>query len=110
MTALSLALAYAGFTGLCLAMERHHEQVFGSRRIPPLRGRLLRAAGWLLLALSLAPAVQEAGPALGVVLWAGLLTAAALPLALLLPYAPRAAAAVALSPLPVGLLLAVHGP
>lgn len=34
---LSFTLAYAGFTGLCLAMERHHEQVFGVRRIPRRR-------------------------------------------------------------------------
>ena len=108
MTWLSLALAYAGLTGLCLAMERHHEQVFQTRRIPPWRGRLLRAAGWLLLAASLVAAVSDTGWALGIVLWAGSLTAAALLLTVLLPYSPRAAATAALSPLPVALLTLVQ--
>ncbi|MBP0494966.1 DUF3325 domain-containing protein [Roseomonas indoligenes] len=105
MTTLALALAYAGFTGLCLAMERHHEQVFGTRRVPPMRGSLFRGAGWLLLVISLLVSVLGAGPVLGILLWAGLLTAAALLLALLLAFTPRAAAAVALSPFPVALLL-----
>lgn len=110
MTVLSLFLAYAGFTALCLAMERHHEQVFGMRRVPLWRGRLLRGAGWLLLVLSLLAAILSAGWGLGIVLWAGLLTAAALPLAFLLPYAPRAAAALALSLLPVALTMAFRIP
>ena len=50
----------------------------------------------LLLAVSPAPRLAEAGWGVGSVLWLGLLTAAALPLALLLPYAPRLAAALAL--------------
>ncbi len=110
MSALGLCLAYAGFMGLCLAMERHHEQVFGSRRIPVWRGRLLRIVGWLLLALSLLPVVLETGWAVGIVLWAGLLTAAGVSLAFLLPYAPRMAIALALSFLPVTLFMLHHSP
>ncbi len=105
MSTLGLALAYVGFTGLCLAMERHHEQVFGSRRIPIWRGRFFRSVGWLLLAVSLLPAVLEAGWGLGIVLWAGGLTAAALLLAVLLPYAPRVAAALGPALVPVVLFM-----
>lgn len=98
---LSFALAYAGFTGLCLAMERHHEQVFGVRRIPRLRRLGLTGGGWLLLAGSLLPLLTaqgtEAGAGAGITLWLGLLTAAALALALLLSYAPRRVPAVTLA-------------
>lgn len=89
MTGLSFALAYAGFAGLCLAMERHHEQVFGVRRIPPRRRHGLAWGGWLLLAASLLPVSLAHGAGPGITLWTGLLTAAALMLALLLSYAPR---------------------
>lgn len=96
---LGFALAYAGFTGLCLAMERHHEQVFGVRRIPRLRRLGLTGGGWLLLAGSLLPLLtaQGAEAGAGITLWLGLLTAAALALALLLSYAPRRVPAVALA-------------
>lgn len=105
MIALGFALAYAGFTGLCLAMERHYEQVFRSRKIPPLRRKLCFWGGWLLLATSLLPVVQALGWALGPVFWIGILTATAMPLAMLLTYAPRVALALAAAPLPAGLLL-----
>lgn len=94
---LSFALAYAGFTGLCLAMERHHEQVFGVRRIPRLRRLGLTSGGWLLLAGSLLPLLTAQGAGAGITLWLGLLTAAALALALLLSYAPRRVPAVTLA-------------
>ncbi|SUE42570.1 DUF3325 domain-containing protein [Roseomonas gilardii] len=96
---LSFALAYAGFTGLCLAMERHHEQVFGVRRIPRLRRLGLTGGGWLLLTGSLLPLLtaQGTGAGAGITLWLGLLTAAALALALLLSYAPRRVPAVTLA-------------
>lgn len=101
----SFFLALAGFTGLCLAMERHHEQVFGSRRIPSGRGRRLRWAGWLLLAASLLPPVLAQGWGFGLVSWAGLLTAAALLLVLLLAYRPGVVAVLGAVSLPLGLLL-----
>jgi hypothetical protein len=102
MMALSFALAYAGFTALCLAMERHHEQVFHSRRIPPWRRRLFQGTGSALLAASLPAAVQGPGWALGLVIWTGLLTAAAMLLAMLLAYAPRLALLLAMAPFPAG--------
>jgi hypothetical protein len=104
MMLLGLALPYAGFTALCLAMERHHEHVFGRRRIPSLRRRVLQITGWLLLAVSLVPCFAVAGWGVGGVLWCGLLTAAALPLAILLAFRPRAVIPLALVSLPLGLL------
>jgi hypothetical protein len=101
---LGLALAYAGFLALSLAMERHHEQVFARRRIPAGRARLCFWGGWLLLAAAIAPPVLALGWGLGLVVWTGLLTAAAMPLALLLCYAPRAALLLGAAPLPAGLL------
>lgn len=100
----ALALAYAGFTALCLAMERHHEEVFRSRRIPPNRRLVLRVAGWGLLTASFPACIAYWGWVIGPVAWCGLLTAAALPLALLLPYAPRIAAGFApVAPILAGL-------
>jgi hypothetical protein len=105
MTALGFALAYGGFLALCLAMERHHEQVFRSRHVPRWRQRLLAGAGWALLAASLAPVVHGFGWGLGLVFWTGILTATAMPLAMLLSYAPRAALALAMAPVAAGLML-----
>lgn len=95
MTLLAICLAYAGFAALCLAMERHHREVFGSRRIPPRRRLALRLAGWVLLAASFPACVAGWGWAFGPVAWCGVLTAAALPVVLLLPYRPRAVAMLA---------------
>lgn len=103
MIGLGFALSYAGFTGLCLAMERHHAQVSGRHRIPAQRRRLLRTGGAALLLASPLPCVAAAGWGAGTVLWCGLLTAAALLLALLLPYAPRLAVALASILPPLGL-------
>jgi hypothetical protein len=109
MTLLALTLAYAGFTALALAMHRHHEEVFGSRRIPALRRRGLRVAGWALLAASFPAAVAGWGWTMGPVLWCGLLTAAAAPLVLLLPVAPRLAAGLATAAPVVALLGVIAG-
>jgi hypothetical protein len=88
-------LAYAGFAGLCLAMDRHHAQVWGRDASPRARWGL-RGAGWLLLTLALWPCVAAWGATVGVVVWLGFLTAGALLLVGLLPYAPRAAVGLAL--------------
>ncbi|MBL6080080.1 DUF3325 domain-containing protein [Belnapia sp. T18] len=106
MMMLGLALPYAGFTALCLAMERHHEQVLGRRQIPPGLRLVLRLAGWLLLLTSPLPCLALAGWGGGSVLWCGMLTAAALLLTLLLAYVPRLAAGLALVLPTLGLLLA----
>ena len=77
-TALALSLAYAGMAGLCMAMDRHHEQLTGRRDVPiRLRWALRLAAGVLLLA-SLHVSINGWGPGVGWVAWLGYLTTSAL--------------------------------
>lgn len=90
MTVLAaLTLAIFGFAALALSMHKHHRDVFGA---PPTHARRLplRVAGWVLLGLSFAPCIAQAGWAIGIVLWLGLLTAAALAIVLLVTSLPSA--------------------
>lgn len=91
---MALSLCYAGMAGLCLAMDRHHGQVWG-RDAPPAARWGLRAVGTLLLALALCPCLVAWGATVGVVVWLGFLSAGALLLVGLLPYVPRLATVVA---------------
>jgi hypothetical protein len=89
---LSMALAafcgaFAGFTALSLAMDRHHEDSFG--REPGLRRPWLRLGGVLGLSVSCAASLALRGATQGWVLWIGMLTAGALAVVLMLTYAPR---------------------
>ena len=88
MALAALLLALAGFAALALSMKKHHRDLFGA---PPPRGRAMafQAAGWTLLALSIMPCVIESGWSVGLVLWFGLLTVAALVVALSMTYGPR---------------------
>jgi hypothetical protein len=90
MALLGFGLAYAGFLGLSLAMDRHHAELLGSRPAAARR-LLLRGLGWGLLGLSLLPCLALWGGGIGFVSWLGLLTAAGLGLIFLIPYAPRLA-------------------
>ncbi|AGL82799.1 MULTISPECIES: DUF3325 domain-containing protein [Pseudomonas] len=85
---LALLLCFAGFTGLCLSLDRHHGELLGHKP-SALRRHGLRLGGWLLLGLSLAAAVQGTGWSLGLVQWCAVLMFSALLLVLLLPYRPR---------------------
>ncbi len=91
---LSFALAYAGFTAVCLAMDRHCGHVF---RRPPARrtATMLRISGYALLALAAVPCPRALDGSTGFVMWLGVLSVASLALIFLLPYAPRLAAALA---------------
>ena len=87
---LALLMCYAGFTALCLSTDRHHGELLHSK--PSLSRRLtLRVAGWLLLVLSMWPAVAASNWAQGLVEWCAVLMLSALLLVLLLPYRPRLA-------------------
>ncbi|MGY2289361.1 DUF3325 domain-containing protein [Pseudomonas sp. SDO528_S397] len=87
---LALLLCYAGFTALCLSMDRHHGELLRGKPSPHRRLGL-RAGGWVLLTLSVWPAVQVAGWSQGLVQWCAVLMLSALLLVLLLPYRPRLA-------------------
>ncbi|MNK95199.1 hypothetical protein D3C87_1154270 [compost metagenome] len=73
-------------------MDRHHEQLTRGREVPARRRTGLRVIGMVLLAAAIAPCVMAWGPTVGTVAWLGFLSAGALPVALLLPYRPRAVA------------------
>lgn len=88
MITLCLALCFSGFGGLCLSLDRHHEQVFG-RKPKLLKRHVLRVLGWLLLVCATAPAIALLGTSVGLALWASVLTLAAAAQALLLTYRPR---------------------
>ncbi|WP_241754742.1 DUF3325 domain-containing protein [Cupriavidus basilensis] len=94
----SLAFCYAGMASISLAMDRHHGQVRGRNAAPPAAPArwLLRACGWLLLALAALPCLRGWGASIGAVVWAGSVSAGALAFVLLLAYFPRTAAALAL--------------
>ncbi len=82
-------LGFLGLAALCLSLGRHHQVLWPS---PPTRRRVLglRAAGWTLVALSLAAALHFDGGAFGPVHWLGSLIGAALLLVVTLSYRPRA--------------------
>jgi hypothetical protein len=87
---LALLMCYAGFTALCLSTDRHHGELLHSKPTP--RRRLaLRVAGWILLTVSIWPAVNAVGWSQGLVEWCAVLMLSALLLVLLLPYRPRLA-------------------
>ncbi len=89
MIGLSLVLSFCGLGLLCLAMPRHHEQVFG--RKPDRSSALaLRLSGWIVLGSALVPATLALGVSVGLALWVSLLSVAALGVGLLLSYQPRA--------------------
>lgn len=83
-----LLLEFCGLALLALKMERHHEQVFGDRPAiaPPLA---LAGAGWLLLGLAAMPPVARYGASIGLAVWVGELSIAAVAVLLLHAYAPR---------------------
>ncbi|MFU2327134.1 DUF3325 domain-containing protein [Pseudomonas sp. NFX98] len=91
---LACLLCYAGFTALCLSMDRHHTELLGRKPTLVMRRRM-KLAGWLLLAVSLWAAVSTTGWALGLVEWFAVLMLSGLSLVMLMPYRPRLALALA---------------
>lgn len=81
--------AFAGFTALSLAMDRHYEDSFGRGRNAGAARPWLRAGGVLGLAVALAACLAVQGRTQGWVLYLGVLTAAALGVVLLLAYCLR---------------------
>lgn len=86
---LSLALSFAGFASLSLAMDRHFCQATGGPPCTPPQRWLFRACGGLLLWLSLWACLAGWGNTVGAVAWWGLLTAGASGVVLGLSYRPR---------------------
>ncbi|MDU9389843.1 DUF3325 domain-containing protein [Pseudomonas sp. zfem002] len=86
---LAIALfAFAGSAALCLAMDKHFNDLLG-RKATAAQLLGLRCAGWLLLALALGAAVEHAGWAVGLAEFFGLFMAALCLWVFVLPYRPR---------------------
>lgn len=87
----ALSSAAAGFAALSLAMDRHWEALHGRGNLPGQRTRRsLRWAGVAGLLVSLLVCLSIWGASQGWVAWAGMLTAAAVGMVLVLSYAARA--------------------
>jgi hypothetical protein len=82
-------LNYAGFSLLCLAMERHAQDLL-KRRLSSNSRRLLRVLGWSALGLSLA-SVWPMQRSVAWVEWTAGLMASGVLLVWLIPYRPRLA-------------------
>lgn len=88
MVLISFVLIFLGLEALCLGMERHAKQL-SEGRLKPWTRRPAKCAGWGLLALSILPVITTWGVSIGLSVWFGLLTVAAMLLALALSYRPR---------------------
>ena len=84
----AFVLSFSGFAALALSMDRHYRDLSGR---PPARLRklALSVAGWSLLCASLVATVAGQGVSIGLTLWFGIITLAALLVALSLTYARR---------------------
>ena len=85
---LGLGLGVAACCLLRLGLEKHHGQV-STAAFVPARGRVLRAAGWALLALMFAVLVYERGWAQGPIFWFAAMIVSALAWTLALTLVPR---------------------
>lgn len=85
---IALAIAYAGFVTLGLAMDRHQMQMLG-RELPRRQTLSLRMAGVALLGGSLLVCLTTWSTSIAILWWLGLLSIAGLALGLLLTYQPR---------------------
>ncbi len=103
-TLCGVVLAYAGMAALCLAMDRHHGQVFKRREPSSGLRALLQSAGATLLTAALWACLLAWGSGVGWVVWLGCLTAGALLTAGLWSAWPRTAAALAVPGSAVGLI------
>lgn len=95
MMLLGTALCYAGMAGLSLAMPRHYSKL-NAAKLSAGYNQLLRLTSIALLIFSLWPVINMWGLVVGIVVWLGLLSVAAVMWVSLLAYWPRFAAAKAL--------------
>jgi len=86
---MAFLLGLAGFAMLSLSMDRHQEKVLRLSLTGTLN-RGLQIAGMALLLLALAACMVEQTQSVAAIIWLGLLTFAALCVAALLSYRPRA--------------------
>lgn len=85
----TLALAFAAFACLALAMDRHHEQATGHEAITSRLKCGLRLGAALLALAALAACLQAWGVVVAALAWLGILSCGAILTTLTLSYAPR---------------------
>ncbi|MBL4801606.1 MAG: DUF3325 domain-containing protein [Emcibacter sp.] len=86
MILLSFILTLIGCTVLCLAMARHHRQIWN--RAPDRRTAFfLRFVGGGLMTSAVVICMESTGWVFGLVTWLGIFTASTILLVFLLPYA-----------------------
>lgn len=85
MTLLAALFALLGMLGLVLGMERHQGDLL-KRRLPRQQQRYAAGLGWTALACAYAAAAIAWGPAMGTVLWFGLLSLGAMAVLLTLSW------------------------
>lgn len=95
-TIIVFGLCYLAMLAVSATMARHVDDL-PARAWSTGARRLLRAAGWLLLAAALAPAIHYWGTSVGITAWLGLLTFASVGLALQLTYRPASVQGAALA-------------
>lgn len=91
---LGLCLGIAAWCLLSLGLEKHHRQVFGNA-FDATRARVLRGAGWLLLAVDFGLFVYGWGWAQGPIFWTAALIISALAWSVLMTMLPRASTKIA---------------
>lgn len=100
-----LGAALAGFVSLGLAMDRHWEQLHGRGTEPrPALKRWLHVGGIAGLTVSLLACIALRGAGQGWVAWAGMLTVAAVSLAMTFTYGTRGVVRLGLGAAAVALL------
>jgi hypothetical protein len=82
----ALLFALGGCILLALSQQRHWKTVMGRSSRPR---RLLRTAGWSLIAMSLAAVILREGVSFGTLVWPMVVGAAALTTAVTLSWRPR---------------------
>lgn len=89
MTAwIAFALGLAGFAALSLAMERHRDDLF-HRSLSAAGQWGCRLAGTTLVCVSLGACIAAWDVSVGILAWAGVLTAASMSVGVMLTYRPR---------------------
>ena len=83
------ATAYLGFALLALSQNRHWRSVTGTATPTALVAFVLRALAGLALATSLTVALLRDGPSFGALLWATVLSTAAIAVAFTLSWRPH---------------------
>lgn len=101
---ISLALAFPGFVALSFGMDRHQEDLLGKvLQRPALIA--WRAIGVVALVFALVVCLQTWSISVGVAVWLGLLTFAAMMVGLFLTYAPHLLVRVASGSAGLGVLI-----